>query len=278
MLLQVQAKTRKRYRMKDNQERHRISTHKKKCMSVTLFQRFFSNYSGFIFLLFTRFFSVRFISKQFLFALTCFFLTNIAFHFTNFNALAEEKTASANTETKAEVPSKSNSKPLPKVLQQNDTLLDKNALKKNTLDQKAKNEEKVIEKDIKSAEQNEFSWGKYFQAIGTMLFLLLILWYILKLVRRYGNGRFLPAHKLLPKDAMYIEGQLSLGPNKCVTIIKVLDKRLVLGVTEKNITLLTEMVDNEELTTKSFHEHVQDATDNSTPISDNSHKSTTFTT
>lgn len=130
-----------------------------------------------------------------------------------------------------------------------------------------------------SVRQNEFGWIKYFKAIGTMLFLLVLLWYVLKIVRKYGDGRFLPTQKLLPKDSMYIEGQLSLGPNKCITIVKVLDKHLVLGITEKNITLLTEMtemVKNEETEhKKSFHEHIQNAaTNNSAPSSDSSQSST----
>lgn len=84
-----------------------------------------------------------------------------------------------------------------------------------------------------------FSWGSYFKAIGVMLFLLLIFWYVLKIVRKVGNGRFLPSQKLLPRDSMYLEGQLPLGQGKSIVIVRVLNERLVLGVTEKNINLLT---------------------------------------
>ncbi len=98
-----------------------------------------------------------------------------------------------------------------------------------------------------SQAQGSFTWASYFQAIGIMLFLLLVLWYVLKLVRKFGNGRFLPSQKLLPRESLYLEGQLPLGPGKSVVVANILGQRLVLGVTEKNITLITKMVDNEDL-------------------------------
>lgn len=84
-----------------------------------------------------------------------------------------------------------------------------------------------------------FTWGNYFKAIGIMLLLLVLFWYVLKMVRKVGNGRFLPGQKLLPRDSMYLEGQLPLGQGKSILIVRVLNERLVLGVTEKNINLLT---------------------------------------
>lgn len=123
----------------------------------------------------------------------------------------------------------------------------KNTHTTNTIDTKDTKNNSTERPPATDFSQNaNFGWQKYFQAIGTMLFLLLALWYILKLVKRYGQGKFLPNQKLLPKNSMYLEGQLSLGPNKCVTIVNILNKRLVLGVTEKNITLLTEIYENTE--------------------------------
>lgn len=104
---------------------------------------------------------------------------------------------------------------------------------------------------VQTAPQEEipaFSWGSYFKAIGVMLFLLIVFWYVLKIVRKVGNGRFLPSQKLLPRDSMYLEGQLPLGPGKSIVIVKVLNERLVLGVTEKNINLLTKTGINHEET------------------------------
>lgn len=104
---------------------------------------------------------------------------------------------------------------------------------------------------MKTAPQEEipaFSWGSYFKAISVMLFLLIVFWYVLKMVRKVGNGRFLPSQKLLPRDSMYLEGQLPLGQGKSIVIVKVLNERLVLGVTEKNINLLTKTGINHEET------------------------------
>lgn len=108
-----------------------------------------------------------------------------------------------------------------------------------------------------------FSWGSYFQAIGIMLFLLLVFWYVLKIVKKVGNGRFLPNQKLLPKDSMYLEGQLPLGPGKTLVVVRVLNERLVLGITEKNINLLTK--------TGMYHEETFDELMQKAPLEDDSH-------
>lgn len=107
-----------------------------------------------------------------------------------------------------------------------------------------------------------FGWGNYFQGIGLMLLLLFAFWYILKLMRKYGNGRFLPNQKLLPRDSMYLEGQLPLGQGKSILIVKVLDERLVLGVTEKNINLLSKTGTNHAET---FEELMQQVPPQNTP-------------
>lgn len=109
-----------------------------------------------------------------------------------------------------------------------------------------------------------FSWTSYFEAIGIMLILLFALWYVLKVVRKVGNGRFLPSQKLLPRDSMFLEGQLSLGQGKSIVIVRALNERLVLGVTEQQINLLTKIGMNdvstfEELLQKNT---TQDTTNN----------------
>jgi len=58
------------------------------------------------------------------------------------------------------------------------------------------------------------------------------------LLKRYGHRAGLG---LLSKNQMKLEGQLSLGPKKTVVVVRFLNKRLVLGVTDSNINLLTEM-------------------------------------
>lgn len=120
--------------------------------------------------------------------------------------------------------------------------------------------DKQIKKDslfpVSTEPVPSFGWGNYFQGIGIMLLLLFVFWYILKLMRRYGNGRFLPNQKLLPRDSMYLEGQLPLGQGKSIVIVNVLGDRLVLGVTEKNINLLSKTGTNHAETFEELMEQV----------------------
>lgn len=85
-----------------------------------------------------------------------------------------------------------------------------------------------------------FSWSGYFEAIGIMLLLLGCLWLILWIIRRYGKLNFLPAAGALPRDALRMEAQLPLGPRKGLVVVRFLNERLLLGVTEHHITLLAE--------------------------------------
>lgn len=105
-----------------------------------------------------------------------------------------------------------------------------------------------------------FTWGGYFQAIGILLLLLMALWYVLRLLRRFGGGRFLPAATTLPRQALRVEAQLPLGQRRGVFVVRFLNKRLVLGVTEQRITLLTEMeADNDEANSADFQRIMESA-------------------
>lgn len=86
-----------------------------------------------------------------------------------------------------------------------------------------------------------FSWLGYFEAIGVMFLLLVALWALLWLARRYGKFRFLPAPGNFPNSGLRIEAQLPLGPRRGLYVIRYLDERLLIGVTEQQITLLQEM-------------------------------------
>ncbi len=133
---------------------------------------------------------------------------------------------------------------------------------KQSLDNDFSNKQKKL---MAESQSTSFGWSNYFQAIGIMLFLLLMLWYVLRLVRKFGNGRFLPSQKLLPKDTMYLEAQLPFGPNRFIAIVKVLDERLLLAITENNISLIKELSEdnkemvenNEEDYAKIFEEQLQ---------------------
>lgn len=90
------------------------------------------------------------------------------------------------------------------------------------------------------AAENAFSWSGYFQAIGILCLLLAALWFAMWLVRRYGKFNFLPRPGALPRDALVMEAQLPIGPRKGLMVVRFLNRRLLLGVTDQQITLLME--------------------------------------
>lgn len=100
--------------------------------------------------------------------------------------------------------------------------------------------------------QQGFTWGGYFQAIGVLMLLLGALWAGVWLLRRYGPFRFIPAPGALPRDALRLEAQLPLGPRKGLMVVRFLDRRLLLGVTDQRISLLTEMDTEHEPATEDF--------------------------
>lgn len=91
-----------------------------------------------------------------------------------------------------------------------------------------------------------FSWGGYFQAIGVLCLLLAVLWGATWAIRKYGKFNFLPKPGGFPRDALRMEAQLPLGPRKGVVVVRFLNKRLLLGVTDHQITLLTESADDHD--------------------------------
>ena len=95
-----------------------------------------------------------------------------------------------------------------------------------------------------SGSDGAIAWGNYLEAIGILCFAIGGLWLLLWLIRRrrYG-GSFARV------PSMYIESRLALAPRKWVVITRFKNKRLILGLTEENVTLLTEMeVDDEPST------------------------------
>ncbi len=91
-----------------------------------------------------------------------------------------------------------------------------------------------------------FSWGGYFQSIGILLFLLAALWLLVWFIRKYGRFNFIPRPGDFPHGGLRLEAQLPLGPKKGLAVVRFLDKRLLVGITEQQITLLQEVKDNDE--------------------------------
>jgi flagellar protein FliO/FliZ len=91
-----------------------------------------------------------------------------------------------------------------------------------------------------SADPALFSMSGYIQALGVLFLILALLWAAVWLARRYGRFNFLPRPGALPRDALVMEAQMPLGPRKGLMVVRFLNRRLLLGVTDRQITLLTE--------------------------------------
>lgn len=86
----------------------------------------------------------------------------------------------------------------------------------------------------------DLPWWGYARALGVMFLVLGALWAVLWLLRRSGRFAGMSRAGSLPRDGLYLERQLGIGPRKGLVVVRFLNKRLLLGVTEHQITLLTE--------------------------------------
>ena len=84
--------------------------------------------------------------------------------------------------------------------------------------------------------ENLVSWGSYFQALAILCLIIAGLWAALWYLKRRGGLKMLG----LAGD-LVIENRLPLGPKKNLLVVRFLNKRLLLGVTDQQITLLTEL-------------------------------------
>ena len=86
------------------------------------------------------------------------------------------------------------------------------------------------------------SWGSYFEALAILCFVLAALWAVLWYLKRKGGGSIFPSSA----PTMRIENRLALGPKKWLYIVRCMEERLVLGVTDKHITLVSQSPLEEE--------------------------------
>lgn len=84
----------------------------------------------------------------------------------------------------------------------------------------------------------EYGWGGYLQGVGLMFALLAALLVAFVLFKRYAARAGLGG---LTKGSLKLEAQLGLGAKKSVVVVRFLNTRLVLGVTDTQINLLTRM-------------------------------------
>ena len=107
--------------------------------------------------------------------------------------------------------------------------------------------------------QSSFSWSSYIQAVGILFLLVAVLWLAVWLARRFGKFNFLPRPGALPRDALVMEAQLPLGPRKGLMVVRFLNRRLLLGVTDQQITLLTEEQAQHEPENADFKQIMEEA-------------------
>lgn len=106
-----------------------------------------------------------------------------------------------------------------------------------------------------------FSWGGYFKGIGALFLILAALWGVVWFLRRRGS---LPGLGKLPRDSFSVEAQLALSPKKKLILVRFLNSRLLLGVTDQQITLLKEVEgphgreESTKSTARSFAEVIED--------------------
>lgn len=87
---------------------------------------------------------------------------------------------------------------------------------------------------------SDYSMGGYFQGIGVLFLMLCLMWGIVHWMKKSGKFRFMPVSGSFPRDGLRMESQLPLGPRKGLVVVRFLDKRLLLGVTDQQITLVAE--------------------------------------
>ena len=107
-----------------------------------------------------------------------------------------------------------------------------------------------------------FSWGGYFKGIGALFLILAALWGVVWFLRRRGS---LPGRGGLPRDSFSVEAQLALSPKQKLILVRFLNSRLLLGVTDQRITLLKEVEgphgreESTKSSSRSFAEVIEDA-------------------
>ncbi|MDE5832839.1 MAG: flagellar biosynthetic protein FliO [Desulfovibrio sp.] len=104
-----------------------------------------------------------------------------------------------------------------------------------------------------------FSWGGYIQALAILCLLLGGLWFLVWAVRKYGKFNFLPRPGSLPKDSLLMEAQMPLGPKKGLMVVRFMNKRLLLGVTENQISMLAEEDCGVAARERDFKTYMEDA-------------------
>jgi len=92
--------------------------------------------------------------------------------------------------------------------------------------------------------------------VGSLALLLGVLYAGFWLLRRFGPRAVFGGPR---GSALKLEGQLALGPRRSLVVVRFLNKRLVLGVTDQSITLLHEAEDEPDRDGTQSFEKAMDA-------------------
>ncbi len=96
-------------------------------------------------------------------------------------------------------------------------------------------------------------WGGYFQMLGTVFLLLAVLFLAFYLLKRFGPRA---GFRVFNRGDLQMEAQLPLGPKRAVVVVRFLNKRLVVGVTETQINLLATMEVDQHDDNKDFFQEL----------------------
>lgn len=119
--------------------------------------------------------------------------------------------------------------------------------------------------------QSAFSWSSYFQALAILFLIVACLWFGLWYLKRKGAISLLTRH-----GDLQLESRMALGPKKSLVVVRFLNKRVLLGVTDQQITMLTELSTDEDATgnadtdksySHDFKEHFQRESSKGSPES-----------
>ncbi len=104
-----------------------------------------------------------------------------------------------------------------------------------------------------------FSWGGYFQALAVLFLIVAALWVALWYLKRKGGFKILTM-----QGDLALESRMALGPKKALIVVRFLNKRVLLGVTDQQITMLTELPTDDEPSSQpapaaAFKEHLERA-------------------
>lgn len=85
------------------------------------------------------------------------------------------------------------------------------------------------------------SWANYFQALAILFLIVALLAVLLWFVKRKGG-----LNVLTKQGDLALESRLPLGPKKSLVVVRFLNKKVLLGVTDQRITMLTELHTDED--------------------------------